>query len=74
MSTVIAISQSGETADTLAAMKKANEAGALTVGIVNAVCSSIARGTDLGHALGFKSNSLKDKALHLRWRRARHSC
>ena len=47
-STVIAISQSGETADTLAAIKKANEAGALTVGIVNAVGSSIARATDCG--------------------------
>ena len=47
-STVIAISQSGETADTLAAVKKANEAGALAVGIVNAAGSSIARGTDCG--------------------------
>jgi len=47
-STVIALSQSGETADTLAAIKKANEASALTVGIVNAVGSSIARDTDCG--------------------------
>ena len=46
--TVVAISQSGETADTLAAIRKANEAGTLTVGIVNAVGSSIARETDCG--------------------------
>ena len=46
--TVVAISQSGETADTLAAIHKANEAGTLTVGIVNAVGSSIARETDCG--------------------------
>jgi len=46
--TVVAISQSGETADTLAAVNKANKAGTLTVGIVNAVGSSIARETDCG--------------------------
>ena len=45
---VIAISQSGETADTLSAVKKAKEFGALTLGIVNAVGSSIARETDCG--------------------------
>jgi glucosamine--fructose-6-phosphate aminotransferase (isomerizing) len=45
---VIAISQSGETADTLAAIKKAKENGALTVGICNVVGSSIARNTDCG--------------------------
>lgn len=45
---VIAISQSGETADTLAAMKLAKEHGALIFGIVNAVGSSIARETDTG--------------------------
>ncbi|MFQ6604509.1 MAG: glutamine--fructose-6-phosphate transaminase (isomerizing) [Fidelibacterota bacterium] len=45
---VIAISQSGETADTLAAIKKANEYGALTVGICNVVGSSISRSTDCG--------------------------
>ncbi|MBT4808979.1 MAG: glutamine--fructose-6-phosphate transaminase (isomerizing), partial [Candidatus Marinimicrobia bacterium] len=39
---IIAISQSGETADTLAAIKKAKEFGALTVGICNVVGSSIA--------------------------------
>ena len=46
--TVVAISQSGETADTLAAVRKANEAGALTMGIVNTVGSSIARETECG--------------------------
>ena len=45
---VIAISQSGETADTLAAIRKAKEMGALTVGICNVVGSSIARETDCG--------------------------
>lgn len=45
---VIAISQSGETADTLAAIKLAKEKGALIFGIVNAVGSSIARETDSG--------------------------
>jgi len=45
---IIAISQSGETADTLAAIKKAKEFGALTVGICNVVGSSIARETDCG--------------------------
>jgi glucosamine--fructose-6-phosphate aminotransferase (isomerizing) len=45
---VIAISQSGETADTLAAVRKAKDLGALTVGVVNVVGSSIARETDCG--------------------------
>ena len=45
---VIGISQSGETADTLAAIKKAKEFGALTVGICNVVGSTIARETDCG--------------------------
>jgi len=45
---VIAVSQSGETADTLAALKLAKEKGALTFGIVNVVGSSIARFTDAG--------------------------
>lgn len=45
---VIAISQSGETADTLAAIKEAKNKGALTLGIVNVVGSSIARETDAG--------------------------
>ena len=45
---VIGISQSGETADTLAAIRKAKEFGALTVGICNVVGSSVARETDCG--------------------------
>lgn len=45
---VIAISQSGETADTLAAIQLAKESGAFIFGIVNAVGSSIARTTDTG--------------------------
>ena len=40
---IIAISQSGETADTLVAIEKAKEQGAIIFGIVNAVGSSIAR-------------------------------
>jgi glucosamine--fructose-6-phosphate aminotransferase (isomerizing) len=47
-SVVIAISQSGETADTLAAIKKANEYGAITVGICNVAGSSVARETNCG--------------------------
>lgn len=45
---VIAVSQSGETADTLAAIEKAKEKGAFIFGICNAVGSSIARATDTG--------------------------
>jgi glucosamine--fructose-6-phosphate aminotransferase (isomerizing) len=45
---VIAISQSGETADTLAAVEIAKERGALVLGVVNAVGSTIARTTDAG--------------------------
>ncbi|MEM1320918.1 MAG: glutamine--fructose-6-phosphate transaminase (isomerizing) [Bacteroidota bacterium] len=45
---VIALSQSGETADTLAALELAKEKGALIYGVVNAVGSSIARITDAG--------------------------
>jgi len=45
---VIAISQSGETADTLAALREAKDRGALALGIVNAVGSTIARETDAG--------------------------
>jgi len=45
---VIAISQSGETADTLAAFQLAKESHALCFGIVNAVGSSIARASDTG--------------------------
>lgn len=45
---VIAISQSGETADTLAAVKLAKENGAFIYGICNAIGSSIPRSTDTG--------------------------
>jgi len=45
---VIAISQSGETADTLAAIRIAKEKGATVLGVVNQVGSSIARGTEAG--------------------------
>lgn len=45
---VIAISQSGETADTLAAVKMAREKGAKVIGICNVVGSSIPRETDAG--------------------------
>jgi len=44
----LAISQSGETADTLAALRKAKENGLFTLGIVNNVGSTIARETDAG--------------------------
>ena len=45
---VMAISQSGETADTLAAIQMAKENGAMVFGIVNGVGSSIARESDTG--------------------------
>lgn len=45
---VIAISQSGETADTLAAIKLAKENGAFVFGVCNVVGSSISRETDAG--------------------------
>ena len=47
-SLLIAISQSGETDDTLAAINKAKKVGAFTLGIVNVVGSTIARETDCG--------------------------
>ncbi len=45
---VAAISQSGETADTLAAVEQAKERGATVIGLVNVVGSTIARTTDSG--------------------------
>ncbi len=45
---VLVISQSGETADTLAAVRQAQEAGVLTLGVCNTVGSTIARETDAG--------------------------
>jgi len=45
---VVAISQSGETADTLAALREAKDRGAISLGIINQVGSTIARETDAG--------------------------
>jgi glucosamine--fructose-6-phosphate aminotransferase (isomerizing) len=45
---VLALSQSGETADTLAAIKEGKRKGALLLGIVNSVGTSIAQATDAG--------------------------
>jgi glucosamine--fructose-6-phosphate aminotransferase (isomerizing) len=47
-SALLAVTQSGETADTLAAVRLAKEMGLLTLGIVNVVGSTIARETDAG--------------------------
>jgi glucosamine--fructose-6-phosphate aminotransferase (isomerizing) len=44
----LAVSQSGETADTLAALREARQRGVSTMGIVNAVGSTISRDTDFG--------------------------
>ena len=44
----IVISQSGETIDTLAALREGKERGALTLGVVNSVGSTVARETDAG--------------------------
>ncbi|RMF71266.1 MAG: glutamine--fructose-6-phosphate transaminase (isomerizing) [Planctomycetota bacterium] len=45
---IIAISQSGETIDTLAALREGREKGAMVLGVVNSVGSTIARETDAG--------------------------
>lgn len=45
---VLALSQSGETIDTLAAIREARRKGAITLGLVNVVGSTIARETDAG--------------------------
>jgi glucosamine--fructose-6-phosphate aminotransferase (isomerizing) len=45
---VIAVSQSGETADTLAALREVKDRGALALGVINVVGSSISRDTDAG--------------------------
>lgn len=45
---LLAVSQSGETADTIAALKKVENYGVLRLGVVNAVGSTIARMTDAG--------------------------
>ena len=58
---ILAISQSGETADTLVAIEKAKENGAIIFGVVNVVGSSIARAshagayTHAGHEIGVAS-------------------
>lgn len=45
---VIVVSQSGETADTIAALKEGKQRGALTLGVVNVVGSTLARESDAG--------------------------
>lgn len=45
---VLMVSQSGETADTIAALEEAKQRGALTIGVVNVVGSTIARDSDTG--------------------------
>jgi glucosamine--fructose-6-phosphate aminotransferase (isomerizing) len=45
---LVCVSQSGETADTLAALREARDRGALVLGVVNSVGSSISRETDAG--------------------------
>lgn len=47
-SAVLAVTQSGETADTLASVRSAKQQGLLTLGVVNAVGSTIARETEAG--------------------------
>ncbi len=47
-SVVVAVSQSGETADTLAALEEAKDRGALSLGVINVVGSTMARETDTG--------------------------
>ena len=66
---VIAISQSGETADTMAAIKIAKEKGAFVFGVCNVVGSSISRETHAGaytHAGYVRSVLLLQKHLQLR--------
>jgi glucosamine--fructose-6-phosphate aminotransferase (isomerizing) len=61
---ILAISQSGETADTIAALKESKRKGFLTLGIVNVVGSTIAREVDAGiytHA-GFEIGVASTKA------------
>jgi len=45
---IVAVSQSGETADTLAALREAKDRGAMALGVVNVVGSTISRETDAG--------------------------
>ena len=48
LTTLIVVSQSGETADTLGALREVRSRGALALGVVNVVGSSVARNTDAG--------------------------
>jgi hypothetical protein len=64
----LAVSQSGETADTLAALREAKQKGALVAGICNVVGSTIARETGRGvylHA-GPEISVAEHQGLHLR--------
>jgi glucosamine--fructose-6-phosphate aminotransferase (isomerizing) len=45
---LVVVSQSGETADTIAALREAKQRGAITLGVVNVVGSTLARETDAG--------------------------
>lgn len=62
--TIVFLSQSGETADTLAALRYAKAAGALCVGVTNAVGSSLSRETDCGAHLnaGYEMGVASTKA------------
>ena len=68
---IIAISQSGETADTLVAIEKAKEKGAIILGVVNVVGSSIARASHMEvliHMPDLKLVLLPQKHLRHSWR------
>jgi glucosamine--fructose-6-phosphate aminotransferase (isomerizing) len=67
---VVAISQSGETADTLAAVREANQKGAFVMSLCNVVGSTIARETGRGvylHAGPEISGSFNDGAQVRSW-------
>jgi len=66
---ILAISQSGETADTLAAIREAREKNALTLGIVNVIGSSIARDVDAGayNHIGPEISVASTKAFTSQW-------
>ena len=69
---VVAISQSGETADTLAALREAKEKGALALGVVNVVGCTIARETDARHLPARRPGNRRrlHQGVHLPVRRA----
>ncbi len=66
----VAVSQSGETADTLAALAEARERGAIGLGVVNSVGSTISRETDAGVYLhvGPEIGVASTKAFWDKWR------